>query len=99
MHPQTHSPLFRLPREVRDLIYDEIISGYTVFVDEDPKPYNLGIIISCKQTYTETIKLFYKTMCFRFKTSPLGDRLPYQHSKELPFPDHRRSLGYLTRGN
>ena len=72
MHPQTNSRFFGLPRVVRDMIYKEAISGYTICVDEDEKPSNLGIILACRQTYDGTINLYYKTMTFRFENFDSG---------------------------
>ncbi|KAK3721385.1 hypothetical protein LTR37_003261 [Vermiconidia calcicola] len=74
MNPQTNSPLFKLPREIRDVIYKEAVGGYKVMVDdeEDSLPVCIGIILASKQTYTETIELYYRTTHFEFEDLDVG---------------------------
>lgn len=55
-----------LPREIRDAIYGHVISNRTVRIRKHPlKPSHcIGIIMTSKQTYDETLKLFYSTSVF-----------------------------------
>ena len=59
-------PFFELPRELRDLIYTHVISGRTVSIKKhQSKPAHcFGILMACKQTHKETLKLFYSTTIF-----------------------------------
>ena len=69
MHPQTQSPLFSLPQELRDMTYQLVFDGKIVVVEDcplsEPEPLD-GFILACKQTYYETVVLWYKTVTFEF---------------------------------
>jgi 1-acyl-sn-glycerol-3-phosphate acyltransferase len=60
---KTTSPLLALPRELRDLIYDIALAGTILKLDYDspkPSPESLGLLLACKQMYTETIDVYYR---------------------------------------
>ena len=70
--PQTASPLFSLPRELRDMIYEEAFRGHVQDVDHHPNESYPGILLACKQTHHETINLFYKRTTFECGTRRHG---------------------------
>lgn len=62
----TSSPFLKLPREIRDAVYALVISGRTIPIKKhqrNPK-HCIGILMACKQTHNETLKLFYSTSIF-----------------------------------
>lgn len=59
-------PFLSLPLELRESIYSLIISGKTVHIRKYHRnPHHCyGILTTCKQTYRETLKIFYSTSIF-----------------------------------
>lgn len=59
-------PLFSLPLELREMVYAEVISGKTVLIRKHQRQprHCYGILMTCKQTYRETLKIFYSTTIF-----------------------------------
>lgn len=67
--PVVEPPVFRLfdlPQEVRDQVYGHVISGRRLTIKKrKPEPWAcIGILMACKQTHNETLKLFYSTTIF-----------------------------------
>lgn len=71
VNPQTDSALFSIPHELRDMIYLEALPA-TVTIScrgwaSTPAP--LGLLLACRQTYADTVTLYYKNITLVFQTS------------------------------
>ena len=71
---QNESPLLRMPREIRDAIYEDVFtsseSGTQHCVNiEEAGP---GILLACKQTLHEAIDIYYSKTRFQFETAGRG---------------------------
>ncbi|KAF1936746.1 hypothetical protein EJ02DRAFT_459276 [Clathrospora elynae] len=89
---QRQSPLLRLPPELRNMIYEYVLSGLTfqmhhIKVRQDRRA--LAIVSVCRQTHADTCVLLYKLGTFSF------DRLSLHPDTKLPCLKHflaRRTL-------
>lgn len=61
MDPQTGSPLFSLPRALRDIIYTMTFEDNEYDRIQDGPP---GILLACRRSHAEAIEVFYKTTVF-----------------------------------
>ena len=64
------SPFLNLPRELRDAIYSIVFQGCTTKLDASKHkatPDSLGLLIACKQTYTETIDVYYRNVTLHWR--------------------------------
>ena len=66
---QSNSPFFGLPREIRDIIDTMTFTSRVVCVDRDAVPQGVGIMLACKQSYIETIDLYYQKTSFSFAST------------------------------
>ncbi|KAK3721384.1 hypothetical protein LTR37_003260 [Vermiconidia calcicola] len=67
MDPQTDSPLFKPPQEVRDMIYVEVLQTTVTFhYCQQPAPPLPGFLLTCKQAYQETVDLYYRNTTLLF---------------------------------
>lgn len=92
MNVQIESPLFRLPAELRDLIYEELLCANTptrlsdlastLKLPEPATPYP-AILATCKRIYEEAKDLFYPTNIFHAHPSLLAD-LPHLMTTSKP---------------
>lgn len=63
MADQSRSPLCRLPPELRNIIYGMVCQNCTAICNGHDLLTNVpGLLLACKQTYTETIKMFWSTV-------------------------------------
>lgn len=76
---QVQSPLFRLPREIRDLIYSLLIPNQTVYVGRRklPPKHCYGLVSSCVSLHSETIELYYQKTSFAISSENLQDGLEW----------------------
>lgn len=58
------SPLLRLPAELRNTIYDYALVTDTPLVISGPEPSQPGITRACKQTRSESLRIFYTRNSF-----------------------------------
>ncbi|KAI5363255.1 hypothetical protein Slin14017_G069360 [Septoria linicola] len=68
---QQTSPFFRLAAELRNRIYKEAFDCTIPIAHANipPEQADNGIVLACKQTYTESIGLYYSTHTFQFSDS------------------------------
>jgi hypothetical protein len=91
MADQKDSRLFSLPPELRKIIYGMVFEGCILELrrnDAKRSPESVGLLLACKQTFKETINLYY---CNVTVESPMAvaiinwvRRLPHQHSYLIP---------------
>ena len=85
------SPLLSLPRELRDIIYGMVFQGCTTKLDASKHkatPDSLGLLIACKQTYTETIDVYYRNVTLHWRYVRTFQRwaqhLPRKFFQQIP---------------
>ena len=70
------SLLLRLPSEIRNAIYELVLSGLYITI---PKFYGknyhgsnpIGLLLTCKRIHAEAIQVYYASATFHFKSYPL----------------------------
>ena len=73
--PQHQSLLLQMPAEIRNIIYEYCLTDVEVRIPIYSCNHNWGrskppsLLLACKQTYSETIRLYYKVSAFRINRS------------------------------
>lgn len=65
MADQSNSPFFKLPPELRNAIYGTVFQNHTIEVvsaERNLKAQPPGLLVACKQVYTEAVEIFYSAV-------------------------------------
>ncbi|KAK4494389.1 hypothetical protein PRZ48_014687 [Zasmidium cellare] len=66
--PDENAGFFSLPRELRDIIYEYALTMQVDLRMASPHAHNNGLLSTCKQTRSESLKLYYSLSTFRVST-------------------------------
>lgn len=103
MTDQSASPIFKLPPELRNAIYSLVFQDHTVevvSVERYLKAQPPGLLITCKQLYTEAVEVYYSNVAAEGKSvDDVFDwalRMPKQYYNLVPELRivHRRHSDY-----
>jgi hypothetical protein len=95
MNSQLQSPLFRLPAELRNQIYEELLCANTPTKLSDltssfriptPAPTHSAILATCRRIYEEAKDLLYTTLVFHAHPSLLTTLPHLMASKPILYP-------------
>ena len=95
---QEQSPLLRLPRELRDIIYGMVFHDCELEMDDaTPVPASVGLLKACKQTYIEAIEVYYHSVAIgvgfkRYILLGWLEKLPSTYLNLIPKISFRHSL-------
>lgn len=109
MDPQTSSPLFRLPGELRNQIFQNLFASTRLTFGKvlrseicmKPAVNSLTILRSCRRIYSEASSLWLERVLFNFEDIiTLRDKLsalPLENSSKFAMSDHLQGLPLLGR--